>query len=140
NQTVNGTVLLAMEASTMQMLGMDPADALADADDSLSEIDGVTATPYDDGTWIGTEYTFNQVSLDDFNADAADDPADDPDAMRITYDLEANTYEFRAAFDFTFEDESNEPGLDEGPDLAAFEALWGDFEATVSVTFPGEVL
>jgi hypothetical protein len=136
DQTVNGTMLLAMEASTMRMLGMDPTDAFAEQDESFNHIDGVTATPYDDGTWIGTEYTFNQVSLDDFNADAASNP----EAMRIIYDAEAGTYEFRGVADFAFEGEFDETGMDAGPDMPEFEAFWSTFEAVVKVTFPGKVI
>ncbi|HLU45887.1 MAG TPA: hypothetical protein VKZ67_12865 [Natronosporangium sp.] len=138
NQTVTGTMLLAMDASVAQALGMDPADAFTDQDDTFDDVDGVTVTPYDDGTWVGTEYTFQQVSLDDFNSDPSD-----PEGMRITYDAEAGTYEFWAVADFMFEEEfeedPDEPDLI-GLDLPEFEALWATFDVTITVTFPGEVI
>lgn len=136
DQTVNGTMLIALESDTMRMFGVDPADMLAEQDESFTDVDGVTITPYDDGTWVGSEYTFDQVSLDDFNTDAADDP----EAMQVIYDSEAGTYEFRAVADFAFEEEFDEEGMDLDGIPFDLETMWRTAEITMAVTFPGEVL
>lgn len=136
--TVNGTMVVAVDRQMMQLFEMEPDDIFDDADeDEIATIDGVTTTPYEDDDWIGVEYTLNRVLLDDLNELAADDE----ESPQILYDEQDGTYEFSMTVDlsdFFGEDELDEdddlgfPGLDPA-------ALQEDFEVRVAVTFPGEV-
>ena len=144
DHTVDGSIVFAVEAETAQQLGIDPADLRAAQGERVPLTDGVTVTPYHDGAWVGTEYTFTQVSLDDLASDAAGGP----EWMRISYDAETGTYEFWAVVDFTVPDDLPSGELDALGDLGMglpfvpmdLAGAWRTLEANVAVTFPGEVV
>lgn len=131
--TVSGTIVTAIDKEIAQQLEVDPDEVFSGVDDGLASLPGVTAGPYDDGAAIGTEHTLDQVPLADLNRLAEDDPY----GMRITRDQEAGTYEFALVMDLEFlgelEGATPDPG---GPDPALMAER---FNATIVVTFPGEV-
>jgi hypothetical protein len=131
--TVNGTVLAAIDRQTVDLFGMDPGDLFDSDEDDFATLDGVTAAPYEDGEWIGVEYVFDRVSLEDLNALASDDA----EMPRFLHDEQAGTYEFLLTFDLSdwFSDDSDDlgmPGLDPA-------AIRDRFDVRVTVTFPGQV-
>lgn len=132
--TVSGTILTAVDKAAAEQLEIDPADVFAAENDELSRVEGVSSEPFDDGTWAGSELTFDQVNIDDLNQLSDGDP----DGLRIVQDPAAGTYEFSMVLDFTFisQLEDEQPDTEQPVDVPA---LLENFEATVAVTFPGEV-
>lgn len=132
--TVSGTLLTTLDKQAAAQLELDPEAVFGTENDQLTSLDGVTAEPYDDGTWAGTELTFDRVDIDDLNALSEGDP----EGLRILRDPAHGTYELSLVLDFSWisELEGEQIGADPEVDLAE---LLADFEVTVAVTFPGEV-
>jgi hypothetical protein len=124
--TVSGTVILALDRAAAEQLNMDPNEAFAEEHAELTSLDRVTATPYDDGTWTGQEYTFDRVLLGDLNRLSQTDP----DGLRITRDIPAGTYSLTMVMDLTWAAEAGQPQAD----------LLDRLDARIAVTFPGEVV
>ena len=132
--TVNGTMIAAVDESAANLFGVDPEDMLEPDEQDFSTLDGVTTAPYEDDDWVGVEYTFDRVDLDEFNR-LGDADAEFP---RIVHDPQAGTYEFTLTMDLTdFADTDDLPGSEDFPlDMSA---LLEDVEVIVAITFPGEV-
>jgi hypothetical protein len=141
--TVDGTIVMAIDRQTAQLFEMEPEEFFDDpGEDDFRVLDGVTVEPYEDDDWLGIVYLFHRVDLDDLN----DLAGDDDELPRIVHDAASGTYEFRMTFDMTdmaglddvdeFGEEAGDdpgfPGLDPS-------ALLDTFEVRVAVTFPGEV-
>jgi hypothetical protein len=132
--TVNGTVLAAIDRQMVELFGMDQNDLFDSDDEDFATLDGVTATPYENDEWVGVEYVFDRVSLTDLNALAGDDA----EMPRFLHDEQAGTHEFLLTFDLTDwsgddADDLGMPGLDPA-------ALRDSFDVRVAVTFAGEVI
>jgi hypothetical protein len=136
--TVNGTIVMAIDRQAAQLFGIGPDDMFDDPDDAdFSTLDGVTTEPYEDDNWTGVQHILHWVSLDDLNALAGNDE----EMPRILHDPRAGTYEFLLTVDFTdfaFDDELEDEGADAFPGLNPA-ALQEMFDVRVAVTFPGEV-
>lgn len=138
--TVDGTVVVAIDRQTAQLFELEPDDLVDDPiEDDFRVLDGVTINRYEDDDWLGIEYLFDRVSLDDLNEFAGDDE----ELPRIVHDAASGTYEFRMTLDMTdmagldeFDDGAGEDSGFPGMDPAA---MLDSFEVTVAVTFPGEV-
>lgn len=124
-ETASGTVILAVEKSFLEMAGTEPGDVLGDlgADDELPE--DATVEPYEDDTYVGQQFSFDDAPLSDFQ----------DEEMSITYDAEAGEYEVSGAMDMT--DLAGDTG-----DMPAGmgEAMMESFDFVISITFPGEVI
>jgi hypothetical protein len=129
---LSGTLVTALDKQAAEQLQLDPQDVFATENDQLTSLPGVSATPYDDGPSVGTELTFDQVSLDDLNQLSEGDP----DGLRIVRDQAAGTYQLSMVMDFAWISELEEDQAEQEVDVAA---LLAGFEVTVAVTFPGEV-
>lgn len=132
--TVSGTLLTALDKQAAAQLQLNPQDVFGAENDQLTSLDGVTAEPYEDDPWAGTELTFDRVDLDELNQLSDGDP----DGLRILRDPAAGTYELSMVLDFSFLTELEEEQLGADPDVDLTELL-ANFEVTVAVTFPGEV-
>jgi hypothetical protein len=131
--TVTGTLLTALDKQAAELLELDPADLFGAENDQFASLEGVTSQPYDDGTWAGTELTFDQVSIDELNQLSDGDP----DGLRILRDGTAGSYEFSMVLDLAWmADLADEQPADPDVDVAA---LLDGFEATVAVRFPDQV-
>lgn len=134
--TVSGTLLTALHKETAALLELDPAEVFAGENAELTSLEGVRAEPYDDGTWAGSQLTFDQVSIDDLNQRSVGDP----DGLRIHRDGQAGTYELSMVLDFSWMAELIEDGTvaeQQGVDTSA---LVESFQVTVAVTFPDQVI
>jgi hypothetical protein len=129
---LNGTLLTALNQDAAAQLELDPAEVFATENDELTTLPGVSAEPYDDGTWAGTALTFDQVSIEQLNQLSEGDP----DGLRIIRDGGAGTYQLSLVLDFSFLSELAEEEPAPGVDPAA---LLESFDVTVAVTFPGAV-
>ncbi|MPZ25190.1 MAG: hypothetical protein GEV12_01725 [Micromonosporaceae bacterium] len=131
--TVSGTLLTVLDKDAAEQLELNPDDVFASENDQLTSLDGVSVAPFDDGTWAGSELTFDQVALDDLNQVSQGDP----DGLQITRDESADSYEFSMVNDLVWMSEvTQEPAAEGEVDLAA---LLETFDITIAVTFPGEV-
>jgi hypothetical protein len=138
SDTVNGTIVMAIDRQAAQLFGIGPDDMFDNPDDAdFSTLSGVTTEPYEDDNWTGVQYLLHWVSLDELNALAGDDE----EMPRIIHDPQAGTYEFLLTVDFTdfaFDDAMEDDGGDAFPGLNPA-ALQEMFDVRVTVTFPGEV-
>jgi hypothetical protein len=133
--TVNGTVITALDRDAAQQLELDPDDLFADQTTGLASLDGVTTEPYDEQGWTGSRMVFDRVSIDELNRLSEGDP----EGLRIVHD--AGRYEFSLVVDFSFLAELDEKQLatdPAAPDVDIAELL-ATFDVTIAVTFPGEV-
>lgn len=124
DDTVSGTLVVAFDKNVLTRLGGD-GDPLGDG-----AVQGVTSQrPYDDGTFTGTEYVYENTPLSEFN----DTDADDGDFIRI--DRDGQNYVLKGVADTRYE-----PPGDGGPLDQAIAAAMPRADMRVSVTFPGAVL
>jgi hypothetical protein len=78
--------------------------------------EGATVRPYEDDVYVGQEYVLSGVDIAELT---------DEEGLSITHDAEAGTYDVSGAMDMT--------------DIGTEAAGLGDFDISVSITFPGEV-
>lgn len=136
-ETANGNMIIALDRVAAQTFGMGPEDLINDVgEDDVSTLQGVSTEPFEDDDWIGVEYIFNQVSLNDLNELAGTEE----ELPRIEFDAQAGTYEFSMVIDMSdFAPDELEgeditfPGLDPS-------ALLEQFEVRIAITFPGDVI
>jgi hypothetical protein len=112
----DGSVIVGVNRALLDMSGESVEDLLADmgVDEGIPE--GATVRPYEDDVYVGQEYVLSGVDIAEFT---------DEGELSITHDAEAGTYDVSGAMDMT----------DIGPETAEL----GEFDISVSITFPGEV-
>jgi hypothetical protein len=104
--------------------------------DELSRTEGVTVEEWEDDDYVGARYTFDGMSLADFQEGS------DEESLIVDYSEAAGTYEVTGRFDLTeefggpSEADAEEMGLPPG----MFQQLMESLDITISITFPGEVL
>jgi hypothetical protein len=124
DDTVSGTMILAISNEVAEELGMNPEDVWdqgrGELGDSVPE--GATEEPYSDGEYTGGKYSFDAQSIEEFSRDASPE-------LSIT--REGDEYVVSGEMDLT----------DEQGDLAgAPPEMLETLDLRVAVTFPGEVL
>jgi len=140
NNTVDGTMILAMNSSLAQLAGQDPK-ALADELNKqvLSGENGpknARTEAYSDGTFVGTKITFLDEPISTFNGSSASPDASPTadttgsDDLKIVRD--GDDFVFTGSFDAT----AASIGVDTGTDLSS---LASGAQLVVAITFPGEV-
>ena len=140
NNTVDGTMILAMNASLAQLAGQDPA---ALADDLNKQVlagengpKNARTEAYSDGTFVGTKITFLDEPISTFNGSTASSGVSPTagttgsDALKITRD--GDDFVVTGSFDAT----AASVGGDTGIDLSS---LSNGAQLLVAITFPGEV-
>lgn len=124
DDTVSGTLVVAFDKAVLDRLGAS-ADPLGEG-----TVQGVTSQkPYEDGTFKGTAYTYENTPLSEFN----DTDADDGDFIRIDHD--GQNYVLSGVADTHYE-----PIGDGGPLDQAITAAMPRADMRVAVTFPGPVV
>jgi LppM domain len=126
DNTVDGSIILAVNRAQADLFGGEDAlrEALSGEGSGLindaPESGSVTTRDYEDDDWIGNEYLFSAVSLDEFSgADTGD--------LSIT--REGETFVVEGTLDLS-------QGADADP---AAGALLDSAETEISITFPGDV-
>lgn len=140
NNTVDGTMILAMNKSLAQLTGQDPK-ALAD-DLNKQILNGDTSPKsarteaYSDDTFVGTKITFLDEPITTFNGSSASPSASPTGGTSTADDLkivrDGDDFVVSGSFDAT----STGAGLDTSTDLSAFT---NGAQLLVAITFPGEV-
>ena len=121
DDTIDGTMLIAVQKGIGDSMGMSDEDLLSQMTEGSTpeDLDGATAEPYEDEDWVGQQITFSGQSL----ADVSEDDA----GIGIVRDGDF--------FIVQGDPLADETG-DDSVDLGGFPGA----EATMSVTFPGEVV
>ncbi|WP_199224477.1 LppM family (lipo)protein [Serinibacter arcticus] len=130
--TLDGSMEFAIERSALEGLGEDPTEAMTIPSD-LPE--GVTAEVIDDDTYVGYVMSFEDITAETFSEAASDggDAATPPFAFskdddgNIVFDMESLT----SAMGSGGEMPTDMPSMDPSAMIT---------EATMAVTFPGEIL
>lgn len=112
---VDGSMIIGVNRALLDMTGSTVEEFLAEIDAGDDIPEGATARPYEDDVYVGQEYVLDGVELAEF----------DNEVMSITHDADAGSYEVTGEIDMT--------------DIGAEAAELGEFDASISITFPGEV-
>jgi hypothetical protein len=125
DDTVDGSIILAVDRAQADLFGGEDAlrEALAGEGDVFGEdptTGSVETREYEDDDWIGNEYLFSDVALDEFSGAETGD-------LSITRD--GDTFVVEGELDLS-------QGADADP---AAGALLESAETEISITFPGAV-
>jgi hypothetical protein len=129
DNTVSGTMVFAFSKQLLQLTGQSAQELIGSSAPIPSSVPGVSAKPYDDGDFVGEEFTFDGVPLTQFNAD-------DPESLSIV--RHGDTFTVSGVLDLSggaggsgaSGATSSIPGIDQ--------AL-GGADIRISITFPGSV-
>jgi hypothetical protein len=112
----DGSMIVGVNRALLDMSGESIEDVLADIgiDEEIPE--GATVRSYEDDVYVGQEFVLNGVDIAEFTEE---------EGLSIPHDAEAGTYDVSGAMDMT--------------DIGTEAAGLGDFDISVSITFPGEV-
>ena len=120
---ISGTAVVAL---SKELAGFAEETGGDDTTDVFAETQGVTASEFDDGTFVGQQYEFAGVPIEEL------DFQDDTGGLTITRDGDF----LRVSGDLNFEDESADSG---GDDFGFGQAFFDSADLRVSIKFPGEV-
>lgn len=116
---VTGSVTMAVSREFAELAGESPESMAEQMAADLSDTEGATSVPYDDGTYIGSTTTFDAVSITEWSADNTSE------SLAIVRD--GDEYVVTGEFDMTEAGGLEEYGLTVPLDIR------------VAVTFPGKV-
>jgi hypothetical protein len=127
DNTVGGSIIFAVDKQVLDLTGASAEDILGSAAPLPSGAPGVTSKDYDDGKFVGKEYAFDAVPLDEF----AGDPSD-PDSLSIV--REGDLFKVSGVLDLS-------QGVTGATGLSGVnvEDLFASAQISISITFPGEV-
>lgn len=120
---ISGTAVVAL---SKELAGFAEETGGDDATDVFAETEGVTASEFDDGDFVGQQYEFAGVPIEEL------DFQDETGGLTITRDGDF----LNVAGDLNFEDDSAEDG---GDDFGFGQAFFDSADLRVSIKFPGEV-
>lgn len=120
---ISGTAVVAL---SKELAGFAEETGGDDATDVFAETEGVTASEFDDGSFVGQQYEFAGVPIEEL------DFQDDSGGLTITRDGDF----LNVAGDLNFEDDSADSG---GDDFGFGQAFFDSADLRVSIKFPGEV-
>jgi hypothetical protein len=126
DNTVNGSVIFAVERSVLDLAGGSVEDFLGTDAPLPSDVPGVSVEDYDEGDFVGQRYTFDAVPLERFNEGS------DPDQLSIT--REGDVFRVSGVLDLA----SGLTGTTGLTGIDPSEFLQGA-ELQIRLTFPGEV-
>lgn len=124
NDTVSGTMVVGI-SKTLTDLGADPASM--GTSDLFANDSSVTAKPYEDSDFVGTQYDFRDMPLTKFSGDGSADNS----SLSIVRD--GNNLVTSGTLDFSSGDSA-------GLDPAMMQALMSSMDVRVSITYPGKIL
>ncbi|WP_144119618.1 LppM family (lipo)protein [Catellatospora sichuanensis] len=124
DDTVDGTIIMALDKSVLQLSGKSPEQAFEEAGDSLTELPKGTRTEvYDDGKYYGKKIVYDDLPLTEFNTGEKGAPS-------ITH---AN-----GKYLFTADLDTGADGL--GPQAEMVKPFLSSLQITFAITFPGKVV
>ncbi|MEV4416279.1 hypothetical protein [Catellatospora sp. NPDC049609] len=124
DDTLDGTVVIALDKSMLRLGGKDPAQAFAAAEGGLSELpEGSRTEVYDDGKYYGKKIVYDDLPLADFNTGK-------PGAPSITHT--------DGKYVFTADLSSGSAEL--GRQAELMRPFLSGIQLKLAVTFPGDVV
>jgi len=129
DNTVSGTVIFALNKQLIQLSGQSPDSILGSVAPVPSNVQGVTAKPYEDDEFQGQQYTFDSVPLAQFNQ------GDSEDSLRIQ--REGDTFVVTGALDL-----SSASGASGASGVSGFpgaDQIFKSAQLKITLTFPGPV-
>lgn len=128
DDTVDGTMIMAISRDLAEMSG--ESDSLVEemlGEDDIPE--GATAQRYEDDDFVGAEYTFDAIPLDELNLDTSD-----TESLTIVH--EGDEFVVSGVMDLS------DSGMDDlGDDAGAFgQGFLDSLEIRIAITFPGEII
>ncbi len=123
--TVNGTMIVGVDKQILELSGQSKDELVGDLTEDVPETEGVTSEPYEDDTFVGTKFTLDGVSLNEFNNDASSSSDD----LQITHDTDAGQYKVSGVLDL-----SEASGEGPGAELA------NNLDIKIAITFPSRVI
>ena len=127
DDTVDGQLVFAVNEQLLELTGQDVDDMLGDAT-VPSDVEGATQEPYDDGEFVGTQVTFEDVALSELSEAS--------DAESLTIVRTGDTYEVDGVMDLSTEDADLQGNPFEDQITEAFDTA----QLRIAITFPGDVL
>jgi hypothetical protein len=132
DNTVSGTMVFAFSKQLLQLTGQSAQELIGSSAPIPSSVPGVSAKPYDDGDFVGEEFTFDGVPLTQFNAD-------DPESLSIV--RHGDTFTVSGVLDL-----SGGTGGSGGTgasgatsSIPGINQALGGADIRISITFPGSV-
>ena len=111
----DGSMIIGVNRALLNLTGSSVEQFLAEIDAGDDIPEGATTRPYEDDVYVGQEYLLDDVDITEL----------DNEVISINHDAEAGIYEVTGEMDMT----------ELGPEASEL----GDFDVSVSITFPGEV-
>ena len=125
DDTLSGTMIFAFDKALMEAAGQNPEDALAGSEPLPEGLEGVEQADYEDDKYQGVQYTFDGLSLEEWNTTDTD--------IRIEH--VGDEFVVSGTMDMSTGDTgTGDPAMDEQLQTA-FESA----EVRIKLTFPGEV-
>lgn len=129
DDTVSGDVVFAVDKQLLELSGQSAEDLLGTAAALPSDVQGVSAQPYEDDTFAGQQFTFDAVSLEQFNQESGS-----ADQLRIV--REGDTFVVTGVLDLS----SALSGATGANGFPGAEELFRSAEMRIRIAFPGEVI
>ncbi|WP_121251679.1 LppM family (lipo)protein [Nocardioides ferulae] len=128
DDTVGGTMVVAMEKSVMDMFG-----AMGEGEMDMSEMfdtgdlpEGASAEDYEEDGFVGQRITFDDVSLDEFAQTTSED-----ESGQLSIERDGDVFRVSGVFDMDMSEEEAE--------MFGAADMMADAEIRVRLSFPGEV-
>jgi hypothetical protein len=123
DDTVSGTIVMAVSNSLAETMGMEPGELWDQAGGELSQSapEGATQEPYADDEYTGTEYTFTDAPISDISGEGGED---------LSIAREGDEYVVTGAMNLS-------EGADQVESLP--QEVQDAFDVQLSITFPGTV-
>jgi hypothetical protein len=122
--TISGDVVVAL-SKELQALAQDSGGG--ETTDAFAGLSGVEVTEFDDGTFVGQQYSFSGLPLDEL--------ALDDEASALTIKREGD--DLVVSGTLSFEDETADPA--QADDLGFGQAFFDSADLRVAIKFPGEI-
>lgn len=130
DDTITGTAVFALNKQLAAMGDNESSGSDTNTNDLFETKDGVTSEPYDDGTYVGTKYTFENVPLNTFQTKDAKDG--DLRIERVGDDIVVSGNLDMAS------DSADEPEDEFSKSIA--QAMMASFDMKLTITLPGKIV
>jgi len=128
SDTVSGTIQLGVQKELLELTGQSVEDLLGTSAPFPSDVPGVTVEPFDDGEFVGQQFTFESVPLTEFAGTGAEE---------INISRSGDTYVVTGVLDLS-------SGLSGATGFTGFgetgAALFESAQIEIAFTFPGDVI
>lgn len=127
---VSGTMVFAFSKQLLQLTGRSADELIGSSAPIPSDVQGVSAKPYDDGEFAGEEFTFEGVPLTQFNSD-------DPEALSIV--RQGDTFTVSGVLDLATGASGASGSIPGATGIPGIDEALAGADIRISITFPGAV-